>query len=106
MPLPHWGFATPFLFRQSSEILLTSLKGSNFLACCPLKIHRKPQRPDEESSDSCSDILADPGTFVGSEFLNLLVISLDLGCNCWAVHVTILRLNDRDRLRRSSGAGT
>jgi len=79
---PHWGFATPFLFRQSSEILLTSLKGSNFLACCPLKIHRKPQRPDEESSDSCSDILADPGTFVGSEFLNLLVISLDLGCNC------------------------
>jgi len=70
------------LFCQSSEILLTSLKGSNFLARRPLEIHRKPERPDEESGHSCGDVLTDLGTFLGSEFLNLLVISLDLGCNC------------------------
>jgi len=63
-------------------MLLTSLKCSNFLARCPLEIHRKPERPDEESGDSCCDILTDFRTFVGSEFLNLLVISLDLGRDC------------------------
>jgi hypothetical protein len=70
------------LFGQSSEILLPGLKGSSLFACCPLKIHGKPERPYKETGDSCSDVLADLRSFVRSEFLYFLVIGLDLGYDC------------------------
>jgi hypothetical protein len=92
------------LICQRSEVLLSSLKRGNFFACRPLKIHRKPERPDKEPGDSGRNILTDLGAFFGTEFLNLLVITSDLGCDRQAVRIMILRLNDGDGLRRSSRA--
>jgi len=73
------GRTASFLFRQCCEILLTTLEGSDLLACRTLKIHCEPKRPNEESGRTGRDILRDFGTFFRTEILNLLVVGLDLG---------------------------
>jgi hypothetical protein len=68
-----------------------------------LEIHPEPERPDKKTGHPCRHILGNLSPLLGSKLLELLVVGLDLGFDCCAVHETVLRLNDCDRLRRSTG---
>jgi hypothetical protein len=93
------------LLRKDDEILLPALQGGHLLTRGALEIHTEPDRPNEKADHTGRDILGDLRTLVAGEILDLLVIRLNLGNDCCTIGETVLGLNDRDGLRRSSSAG-
>jgi hypothetical protein len=92
------------LLGQGREVLLTTLERSDFLAGRVLKIHCKEERPDHQAGHAGCNILADLQALLGGKPGDLLVVRLDLGRNGRAIRVSILGLNDRNRLRSPAGA--
>src|SRR5262249_36003235 len=86
------------LLGQSGEVLLPALQRSRLFAGGPLKIHRKPEWPHDPAGDTSRDVLRHLGTFVAGKVLYFRGVGLDLGEDCRAVRITILRLDNRNRL--------
>jgi hypothetical protein len=80
------------------------LEGCHFLTRRALEIHAEPHRPDKNPDDPGCHILGDLRPLVAGEFSDLGVIGLDFSDDRRAIDISVLRLNDRDRLRRSSRA--
>jgi hypothetical protein len=81
--------------------LLAALERGDFLAGRVLKIHCKRERPDHQAR---RNILTDLEALLGSKLPDFLVVGFDLSRNGRANRMSILRLNDRDRLRRLTRA--
>jgi hypothetical protein len=80
--------------------LLAALERGDLLAGGVLKIHGEQQGPDHETGHPGGNILTDLETLLGSELLELLIVGFDFSRNGGAIRVSILRLYNRDRLRR------
>jgi hypothetical protein len=81
--------------------LLAALERGDFLAGRVLKIHCKQERPDHQAR---RNILTDLEALLASKLPDFLVVGFDLSRNGRANRMSILRLNDRDRLRRLTRA--
>jgi hypothetical protein len=77
--------------------VLAALERGDFFAGRVLKIHCKQERPDQQARRTS---LTDLGGLLGSKLPDFLVVGFDLSRNGRAIRMSILRLNDRDRLRR------
>jgi hypothetical protein len=86
--------------------LLPALQGGHLLTRGALEVHTEPDWPNEKADHTGRDVLGDLRTLVSGEILDLLVVRLNLGNDRCAIGETVLGLNDRDGLRRSSRAGT
>ena len=97
------GWNTPLLC-QGRQVLLTTLECIDFLAGRVLKIHCKEQGPDHQSGHAGGNILTDLEALLRSKLTDFLVVGFDLGRDGRAIGISILRLNNRDGLRRPTRA--
>jgi hypothetical protein len=84
--------------------LLARLQRRHFFACGVLKIHSEPQDRNKEPGSAGNDVLGDLAPFFRTQLRNPLVVRLDLGADGRAVHVSILRLYNGNRIWLASRA--
>lgn len=86
------------LLCKRRQVLLTGLQRRHFLARSVLEIHAEPQNGNKEPSSPGNDILSDLAAFFRTQFRNSFVICLHFGADSSAVHISILRLHNSDRI--------
>src|SRR4249920_2290541 len=86
------------LLSQRGEILLTGFERIHFRSDRAFRIHREPDRPDDDADDP-RDILSDLGVILLSELFGLDVACLDLGADHRAIALRVLWLYDRYGMR-------
>ena len=92
------------LLCESRQVLLTRLQRRYFLARGVLKVHAEPQDGNKEPGSPGNDVLGDLATFFRTQFRNSLIVCLNFGADGSAIHVSILRLHDGDRIWLASRA--
>ena len=91
-------------FGKRHEILLSGFERIHFGTGGALRVHRKPDRPNNDPDHAGRDVLRDLGVVLLGELFGLQVIGLDLGADHGAVALRVLRLHNGDRMRVTSGA--
>lgn len=87
------------LFGECGEILLTGFERIHFGSGRTLRIHREPDRPDDDAHHAGGDVLRDLGVILVGEPFGLDVVRLDLGADHGAIALRVLRLHDGHRMR-------
>ncbi|MBN9515445.1 MAG: hypothetical protein J0H97_18695, partial [Alphaproteobacteria bacterium] len=76
----------------------------HFLARGVLKIHSEPQDRNKKPGSPDNDVLGDLAPFFRTQLRNSFVVCLDFGADGRAVHISILRLYNGNRIRLASRA--
>jgi hypothetical protein len=90
---------TMLLYGESAKVSLAILQCSRLSASSTLPIHAEPKHRDKETTHTGRDVLRDLPSLLPTQFLNPVIVALDLGKDRRAIQVLILGLNSRHGLR-------